>query len=115
MTPDQLHRERRKHLAALRAEVRRLTSELKKKGARKIWLIGSLANGTANLFSDADMVAVMPSKLPFVERLRRLYMRLGPANVDLLVYTPEEYEGMRARPFLKHALKTAKLLHAKRP
>jgi len=30
---------------------------------------------------------------------------------DLLVYTPEEFEDMKERRFLKHALKDAEVLH----
>lgn len=113
MTPEELHRRRRAHLRALKAEVRRLTLALKRLGAEKVWLIGSLADGTANLYSDADMVAVMRSKKPFVDRLATIYGRLGPRNVDLLVYTPDEYDVMLSRPFLRNALRKGVLLHEK--
>lgn len=113
MTPGRLHRLRRSHLAGLRREVRRLTKGLKDLGAEKVWLIGSLADGTANLFSDADRVAIMRSDKPFLDRLRDIYSMLRPSSVDVFVYTPNEFTSMRKRPFLKHALKRAIALHEK--
>jgi len=35
--------------------------------------------------------------------------------LDLLVYTPQEMEWMRERPFLRQALKTGKVLYEKLP
>jgi hypothetical protein len=31
--------------------------------------------------------------------------------MDLLVYTAEEFEAMRGRPFLRHALREAKVIY----
>lgn len=83
--------------------------------ARSAWLVGSRARGTAAPESDIDVIIVAPSKHPFVERFRDYLPAILSAGVgvDLLVYTSEEFERMRAeeRPFLAHALERAKRIH----
>ena len=77
--------------AALRAEeLVRLTKELVAMGARKILLLfGSYARGRNDLLADFDLMVIMESDLPFVERLGMLYRHLAPrVAVDLLVYIP---------------------------
>jgi hypothetical protein len=55
----------------------------------------------------------MESDLPFVERLAELYEELAPrVGLDLLVSTPEEFERMRGRAFIRHALEEGRILHA---
>ena len=58
----------------------------------------------------------MHSQLDFVTRNAELArcLRAGVA-LDLLVYTPRELEQLRDRPFLRHALKTGKVLYEKEP
>ena len=60
-------------------------------------------------------IIVAPTDRPFVERFREYLPAVLAAGVgvDLLVYTPEEFEQMRAeeRPFLSHALKSARPIH----
>ena len=83
--------------------------------AQSAWIVGSRARGTAAPESDIDVIIVAPSERPFVDRFRDyLPAVLGAGvGVDLLVYTPEEYERLRAeeRPFLSHAMKGAKPIH----
>ena len=83
--------------------------------ALSAWIVGSRARGTAAPESDIDVIIVAPSERPFVDRFRDyLPAVLGAGvGVDLLVYTPEEYERMRAaeRPFLSHAMKGARPIH----
>ncbi len=66
--------------------------------AVKAFVIGSYARGSADAWSDVDLVVVMPSGKAFVERPFDLTDVLDalPVAFDLLVYTPEEFErGMR--------------------
>lgn len=82
-------------------------------GVRRISLVGSYARGRADLFTDLDLVVVMDSELPMVERTQGLYERLPitGVDVDILCYTPTEFEDMRERPFLRRALKDERVLH----
>ncbi|HXF51973.1 MAG TPA: nucleotidyltransferase domain-containing protein [Dehalococcoidia bacterium] len=96
----------------LESELDRIVGELRSMGARLIVLFGSYAAGRRDLFTDLDLLVVMESDLPFVRRIPALLERLHPkVATDLLVYTPEEFEEMRERPFVRHALATGKVLH----
>lgn len=56
----------------------------------------------------------MESGLPFVERMGRIYRQVAPrVAADILVYTPEEWERMRERPFFGEALLTGKVPYEK--
>jgi predicted nucleotidyltransferase len=73
---------------------RRLTPVLARHGATWAFLIGSYARGSADAWSDIDLVVVMPTERPFVDRARGLSDVLDavPVAVDLLVYTPQEFD-----------------------
>ena len=80
----------------------------------KVSLFGSYARGRADLFTDLDVLVIMKTDKSFVDRLRMLYATLGVAvDMDLLCYTPEEFESLKERPFLKRALAGEVVLYAK--
>jgi predicted nucleotidyltransferase len=81
----------------------------------RVILFGSYAAGRRDLMTDLDLLVVMQSRLDFVTRTARLYQELAaPVDMDLLVYTPEEFEAKRDSGFLRHALATGKVLYEKR-
>ncbi len=89
---------------------------LEEQGAHGAWLFGSHARGTARAESDIDLIVVQSSDAPRPDR-RESYdpaIRKAGGAVDLLVYTPEELEAMKAqeRPFVINALREAKQVHA---
>jgi predicted nucleotidyltransferase len=58
---------------------------------QRVILFGSLAEGRLHPDSDLDLVVVMPSSRPFLERIGELLERFRPCvGLDLLVYTSEE-------------------------
>jgi len=88
-------------------------------GAELAVAFGSYARGTADAFSDLDLVVVMPTDLPRFERhraLRRLLDAL-PVAVDLLVYTPAEYaQGMsRGLGVFDAIAREGLVIHAAKP
>ena len=110
-----LERERERHRAALEAAVERIRERFSAlPGVQRVSLFGSYARGKRDLFTDLDVLVVMDTEEPFLDRLKRLY-RLADVGVDLdiLCYTPEEFARMKARPFLRHALKDEVVLHEK--
>lgn len=110
---DPLAQRRQEHVALLREEAERLVRGLIGLGAEKVYQFGSLTQRPPDIFTDVDLLAILETDEPFVERLARIYQELRPrVAADILVYTPEEFEEMRERPFLRHALKTAVLRHA---
>lgn len=79
----------------LKALGERLAPHLK--GAVRAVVFGSVARGEADQWSDLDLVIVAETSRPFFERFKDF---AGLYNVwprlDLLIYTPEEFERMAA-------------------
>lgn len=66
---------------------------LRRSGGERAVAFGSYARGTADGYSDLDLVVVIRTHRPPFERwplLRELLDAL-PVAVDLLIYTPEEF------------------------
>jgi predicted nucleotidyltransferase len=88
---------------------------LREHGATAAYIVGSRARGTADARSDVDVVIVAPSERPPTERFEDYLPAIlaCPVRVDMLIYTPEEFDRMREeeRPFLVHALEGAKLVY----
>lgn len=81
---------------------------------QKAILFGSSARGRRDLFTDLDLVVVMRSDLGFLERSVELRQRLeAGVDMDLLVYTPEEFERMAQGGFLAHVLETGQVIYEK--
>jgi predicted nucleotidyltransferase len=109
---DRLKSRKESHIQHLHEEAERLTLEAVKMGARKVIIFGSVAGGNTALSSDLDLIIVIDSGLDFLDRTGAVYRQLKPRiGVDLLVYTPEEIKKMKDNPFLKHAMKTGRILY----
>ncbi len=82
----------------------------------RIILFGSYAHGRRDLLTDLDVLVIMHTDLPPLERLRLLYQSLAlPVDLDLLCYTPEELEARKRNPFLKAILEEGIVLYEKKP
>ena len=88
-----------------------IISIIKKTNPEKIYLFGSHASGASNEQSDIDLIIVAPSDERPLERrmeLRRMLVeydrRIG---LDLLVYTPDEFNMLAKEPssFISSAVK----------
>ncbi|MEJ5376118.1 MAG: nucleotidyltransferase domain-containing protein [bacterium] len=81
----------------------------------RVSLFGSYARGRADLFTDLDILVVMDTDRAFLDRLRYLYGLLAVAvDVDILCYTPREFQTLKERPFLKRILQEEKVLYEKK-
>lgn len=101
--PHDLPARRLEHARTLDLAVRRLTDALGVvDGVRRVSLFGSYARGRRDLFTDLDALVIWDTDLPPLERLKSLYRLLHlPVDLDLLCYTPGEFESMRDGPFLR--------------
>ncbi len=80
----------------------------------RVILFGSCAAGRRDLFTDPDLLVVMDSDQDFVHRTAELYRRVAQdVDMDLIVYTPEEFEAQRNRGFVRRALETGRVLYEK--
>lgn len=81
----------------------------------RIVLFGSRARGTERVESDFDLLVVKESDEPRYRRSAPLYTRLAdlPAEVEIVVYTPEEIEEWSNVPqaFISTALREGKVLY----
>jgi predicted nucleotidyltransferase len=81
---------------------------------QRISLFGSYARGRHDLFTDLDVLVILETAKPFVERLSALYSLLSvPVDLDLLCYKPEEWADIRTRPFFKNLLADEVVLYEK--
>lgn len=84
-------------------------------GARKAIIFGSFARGTQSRRSDVDVVFVKTTSERFVERpdayMKMLHERIHGRAVDVLVYTPEELDTIRERPFIARILREGKVVY----
>ena len=98
-------------VAELKAELERILKRLKSDpSVRKVLLFGSLARGDARDHSDIDLIVVKDTTMRFLDRLDEFYDDAREA-MDILVYTPQEFEEMKERPFIKMALREGKMLY----
>jgi predicted nucleotidyltransferase len=74
----------------------------------KIILFGSYCTGQVSEWSDLDMVIIKSTPAAFLDRTRQILTLLKPrVGVDVLVYTPQEFEYLsRERAFLREEILT---------
>jgi len=93
-------------------ELEQIVSQLRAMGARRIILFGSRARGCARQGSDIDLLVIMDDGRTFKERMRDIYAHLETdADVDILAYSPEEFERVRNRSFFRRILAEGKVLY----
>jgi len=98
--------------ALLECELERIVTVLRQMGARRVILFGSVARDDIGAWSDLDLIVVLNSDQPFIKRLGLLYERIQPrVGLDLLAYTPQEFEALRERSFIRQALREGKVLY----
>jgi len=88
--------------------LQKLADVLRDTAVEQVYLFGSYARGEADTCSDVDLVIVCPMARPFFERYREFPAVYElPFAVDLLVYTPEEFERMvkEGNPFIEQVLR----------
>ena len=83
----------------------------------KIILFGSRARKEADEYSDIDLVVIKRTEEDFLDRLSRVARLLShlPKAVDVLVYTPDEVDGMvkEGRDFISMVLEEGKVIYEK--
>jgi|Deesub1362A_J573_1020465.scaffolds.fasta_scaffold10938_3 predicted nucleotidyltransferase len=108
--------QRARYHAALKQALLSIVAQLREMPeVERVILFGSNARGRADLLTDLDLIVVMRSDKPFVERTAELYRRIeAPVDLDMLVYTPDEIQAMKDRGFLRKALREGKVLYEKK-
>jgi len=105
---------RQEYRELLRRSAGGIAAKLATLDIEKISLFGSYARGRADLFTDLDVLVIMDTDKPFIERIGEIYSLLAmPVDADILCYTPEEFRRMRDTPFIKSILQDEVVLYEK--
>lgn len=75
----------------------RLRRALAEYGAERAIVFGSYARGDWDELSDVDLVILKRTDDPYLKRISDLAAVLPFGRIEAFVYTPEEFEAMRAR------------------
>jgi len=93
--------------------LRRIVRALREYGAERIILFGSRARGDALPDSDYDVIVIRRTDRDFTQRLRDVvpYILRAGVRMDVIVYTPEEWEVVREGPFGETVLREGRVLY----
>lgn len=105
-------RDEERYRKLLEEELNRMVDKLRELGAKRIILFGSYARGRSDIFTDLDLIVILNTSLPFVERTGYVYSKLAPrVATDILIYTPEEWQKIKDRPFIQQALAEGRVIY----
>lgn len=94
------------------SELEKIVAQLREMGARKIVLFGSCSRGQVRRGSDIDLLVIFEDRRTFKERRQAIYAQLDTdADVDILAYSPEEFERVRRRSFFRRILAEGRVLY----
>lgn len=99
------------------SRIQRLVDALRAYQPERVYLFGSWARGEEDDLSDLDVVVIKRTTVPFFERLREVAKALPLAEgaVDVLVYTPDEFEAMQreGNAFAEMIAEEGRLIYAR--
>jgi predicted nucleotidyltransferase len=112
-----LEQERQRYVDALARVVEALPGAFAQiPEVERVWLFGSYVRGRRDLCTDLDLLVIMRSEHDMLTRTARLYERVAAVvaldvDLDLVVYTPEEFAQMRGRGFVQHVLSEGRVIY----
>jgi len=105
---------RKEYEDLLRASIDKIVKKLSHQ-VERISIFGSYPGNKPDLFTDLDVLIIMKTEKPFLERLKEIYSLLSlPVDADILCYTPEEFEVVKKKGFFAKALEKEVVLYEKR-
>jgi predicted nucleotidyltransferase len=105
---------RQEYRELLRSSAGGIVAKLAVLDIEKISLFGSYARGRADLFTDLDVLVIVETEKPFIERAGEIHGLLAlPVDLDVLCYTPEEFRRMRDTPFMRKIREDETMLYEK--
>ncbi len=89
-----------------------------KYGIKKAILFGSIARGRQSRKSDVDLLLIQQTEKTYFERfeglLGELYKVIRGRDIEVFIYTPEEFTAIAHRGFVKRALQEGKVIYESR-
>lgn len=98
----------------LETRVQQVVEDLKPYQPTRIILFGSAARGDVDASSDLDFIVIKSTPQPFLARLKEAALLVSaPGAIDILVYTPEEWQRMQEResPFAERVLVEGRVVY----
>lgn len=102
--------------ARLERSLGSIIAQLKDRGALKIILFGSLHKEEVDVYSDLDLLVIMPSTMSGKEWSDLIYMNIerGVAS-DIIVYNQDEFEDkLQTSSFLRGISNSGKVVYEKK-
>lgn len=112
-----LDQERQRYVQALERVVEALPKAFAQvPEVERVWLCGSYVRGRRDLCTDLDLLVVMRSAQDILTRTAQLYQHLAAwvaldVDLDLIVYTPEEFAMAREHGFVRQALHEGQMIY----
>jgi len=92
----------------------RIRPVFQQRPVRKVILFGSWARGTQNHKSDLDLIVIEHTDKRFFQRyddFNEIYEKIPDIEIDMLIYTPEEFDSIADRAFIRNAIDNGKLIY----
>lgn len=94
-----LEKRREEYSKLLEESLEAIVNKLKGK-VERISIFGSYAKGRRDLFTDLDVIIIMRTDKPFIERMKEIYSLLAlPVDADILCYTVVGFIDFHPFPF----------------
>lgn len=91
------------------------TAVFRKYGIQKAILFGSFAKGRQTRKSDIDLILIQETEKRYFDRfdgiLSDLYRSLRGRDIEVFIYTPEEFEDISGRRFIRRALAEGQVIY----
>jgi len=98
------------------SRIKKILRSLRKYNPEKVILFGSHARRSYDQYSDVDLIIIKKTKKRFLDRIKEVLFIIKPHySIDILVYTPEEFERMvsKRNPFIEFVIKEGKVIYEK--
>jgi predicted nucleotidyltransferase len=111
-----LEQKRKDYQQSLETSLERIITQVREiPEILKVISFGSYASGRRDLFTDLDLIVIVETEKEFIRRTADLYQVLkSDVDLDLLVYTPEEFDRMKEGRFLQKALQDRQVIYEKK-
>lgn len=95
----------------IKAAADKISSEYR---PQRIILFGSHARGTADKWSDIDLLIIKQTKDRYFDRVKKVRKAIPGLPADILVYTPNELEKSKNTFFMQEVLEEGKTLYERK-
>lgn len=112
---EEILQRKREREGRLKSSLASVTRQLRDLGVLKIILFGSLAEEDIDVFSDLDLLVIMPSEKSGKEWTRLIYENIEPGIAcDIIIYNQKELlENLAKSSFLRSILNSGRIIYEK--